>query len=81
MITHREMIKAFLLKAPTRHRGASRESLPSSYILNETQNERIDDVLVLLNQNGLTERESLSLLERSYRIIQVGGAVGKRDTR
>ena len=39
-------------------------ALPEPYLLTETENTIIDDILELLNKNGLTSHQSQNLLER-----------------
>jgi hypothetical protein len=64
------------------HRKNSRASIPEtsfpeSYLLTETENAIIDDILALLNKHGLTAHQSQSLLERLGRIIEMGQRVAK----
>ncbi|OQW66177.1 MAG: hypothetical protein BVN29_06790 [Nitrospira sp. ST-bin5] len=53
---------------------------PKPYLLTETENKIIDDMLALLNQNGLTSHQSLNLLERLGRIIEIGRRLPKGTT-
>lgn len=53
---------------------------PEPYLLTETENRIIDDILALLNKNGLTSHQSLSLLERLGCIIEMGQRVAKGTT-
>ena len=46
------------------------------YLLTDTENKIIDDILALLNKNGLTSHQSMNLLERLGRIIEMGQRVG-----
>ena len=39
-------------------------AFPEPYLLTETENTIIDDILELLNKHGLTSRQSMNLLER-----------------
>jgi len=39
-------------------------AFPEPYLLTETENTIIDDILELLNKNGLTSNQSMNLLER-----------------
>jgi len=55
-------------------------AFPEPYLLTETENKIIDDILALLNQNGLTSHQSLNLLERLGRIIEMGQRMGKGAT-
>jgi hypothetical protein len=50
------------------------------YLLTETENKIIDDILELLNKNGLTSHQSQNLLERLGRIIEMGRRVAKGTT-
>jgi hypothetical protein len=55
-------------------------AFPESYLLTETEDKIIDDILKLLNTHGITSHQSLSLLERLGRIIEMGQrAAGPRD--
>jgi len=38
-------------------------AFPEPYLLTETENKIIDDILELLNKNGLTSHQSMNLLE------------------
>ena len=53
---------------------------PEPYLLTETENRIIDDILDLLNKNGLTSHQSQNLLERLGRIIEMGQRVAKGAT-
>jgi hypothetical protein len=53
---------------------------PEPYLLTDTENKIIDDILALLNKNGLTSHQSLNLLERLGRIIEMGQRVAKGTT-
>ena len=53
---------------------------PEPYLLTETENKIIDDMLELLNKNGLTSHQSQNLLERLRRIIEMGQRVAKGTT-
>ena len=55
-------------------------AFPEPYLLTETENKIIDDILALLNKNGLTSHQSISLLERLGRIIEIGQRVAKETT-
>lgn len=55
-------------------------AFPEPYLLTETENKIIDDILALLNQNGLTAHQSLSLLERLGGIIEMGQRLAKETT-
>jgi|SRR5262245_60446724 len=55
-------------------------AFPEPYLLTETENAIIDDILTLLNKHGLTAHQSQSLLERLGRIIEMGQRVAKGTT-
>ncbi|MDH4078998.1 MAG: hypothetical protein OEU68_04205 [Nitrospira sp.] len=55
-------------------------AFPEPYLLTETENKIIDDILALLNKNGLTSHQSLSLLERLGGIIEMGQRLSKETT-
>ncbi len=55
-------------------------AFPEPYLLTETENKIIDDILELLNKHGLTSHQSLNLLERLGRIIEMGQRVAKGTT-
>jgi hypothetical protein len=46
-------------------------ALPEPYLLTETENNIIDDILAVLNKNGLTSYQSLSLLDQLERIVEM----------
>lgn len=50
------------------------------YLLTETGNKIIDDILALLNKHGLTSHQSLSLLDRLGGLIEIGQRVTKETT-
>ena len=47
-------------------------AFPEPYLLTETENKVISDILELLNKHGLTSHQSMNLLERLVRIIEMG---------
>jgi hypothetical protein len=55
-------------------------AFPEPYLLTETENKIIDDILALLNEHGLTSYQSMNLLERLGRIIEMGQRVAKGTT-
>jgi len=55
-------------------------AFPEPYLLTETENTIIDDMLELLNKHGLTSHQSQNLLERLGRIIEMGQRVAKGAT-
>jgi hypothetical protein len=52
-------------------------AFPEPYLLTETENKIIDDMLALLNKQGLTSHQSLNLLERLGGIIEMGQRLPK----
>jgi hypothetical protein len=55
-------------------------AFPEPYLLTETENQIIDDILALLNKHGLTSHQSQHLLERLGRIIEMGQRMAKGTT-
>ena len=55
-------------------------AFPEPYLLTETENTIIDDILELLNKHGLSSHQSMNLLERLGRIIEMGQRVTKGTT-
>ena len=55
-------------------------AFPEPYVLTETENTIIDDILALLNKHGLTSHQSQNLLEQLGRIIEMGQRVAKGTT-
>jgi hypothetical protein len=56
-------------------------AFPEPYLLTETENRIIDEILALLNKNGLTSHHSLTLLERLGSIIEMGQRLSKETPR
>ncbi|MDH5667212.1 MAG: hypothetical protein OEY86_04290 [Nitrospira sp.] len=54
-------------------------AFPEPYLLTETENIIIDDLLELLNKHGLTSQQSLNLLERLGRIIEMRQRLAKEE--
>jgi hypothetical protein len=52
-------------------------AFPEPYLLTETENKIIDDMLELLNKHGLTSHQSMNLLERLGRILRWGSELQK----
>jgi hypothetical protein len=44
---------------------------PEPYLITETENEIIDDILTVFNTPGLISRQSMNPLERLGRIIEI----------
>jgi len=55
-------------------------AFPEPCLLTDTENGIIDDILELLNKNGLTSHQSMNLLERLGGIIEMGQRVAKGTT-
>ena len=55
-------------------------AFPEPYLLTETENTLIDDILALLNKKGLTSHQSMNLLERLGGIIEMAQRVSKGTT-
>jgi hypothetical protein len=55
-------------------------AFPEPYLLTETENTIIDDILEQLNKHGLTSHQSQNLLERLGRIIEMGQRLTKGTT-
>ena len=53
---------------------------PSPYILSETENRVIDDILAVLNKHGMDSKLSLELLEQVGRIIEMGARMTRGTT-
>jgi hypothetical protein len=56
------------------------KAFPEPYLLTETENTIIDDILELLNNHGLTSHQSMNRLERLGGIIEMGQRVAKGTT-
>ena len=55
-------------------------AFPEPYLLSQTEEKVIDDLLAVLNQHGLTSQQSQNLLERLGRIIEMGQRLAKGTT-
>ena len=55
-------------------------AFPEPYLITESENKIIDDILELLNKHGLTSHQSQNLLERLGRIIEMGQRLTKGTT-
>ena len=55
-------------------------AFPEPYLIIETENTIIDDILEPLNNNGLTSHQTQNLLERLGGIIEMGQRVAKGTT-
>ena len=70
-----EIITEFRRKNP--RASIPETAFPEPYLLTETENKIIDDILELLNKNGLTSHQSMNLLERLGKIIEMGQRLTK----
>jgi type I site-specific restriction-modification system R (restriction) subunit len=68
------------LRRKNPHAQIPETAFPEPYLLTETENKIIDDILELLNKHGLTSHQSQSLLERVGRIIEMWQRVTKGTT-
>ena len=55
-------------------------SFPEPYLLSQTEEKIIDDLLAVFNQHGLTSQQSQNLLERLRQIIEMGQRLAKGTT-
>ncbi len=55
-------------------------AFPEPFVLSKTEDQIIDDILALLNKHGLDSQQSLDLLERVGRIIEMGLQITRRTT-
>ena len=53
---------------------------PSPYLLSQTEEKVIDDILAVLNQHGMDSKQSLELLEQVGRIIEMGARMARGTT-
>jgi len=68
------------LRRKNPHARIPETAFPEPYVLTETENKIINDMLELLNKNGLTSHQSQNLLERLGRIIEMGQRLPKGTT-
>src|SRR5690242_15863154 len=55
-------------------------AFPSPYLLSQTEEKVIDDILAVLNQHGMDSKQSLELLEQVGRIIEMGARMTRGTT-
>jgi len=75
------VLHLFRRKNPRAHTPET--AFPEPYICNDTENIFVDDILALLNKNGLMLHQSIDLLEwsgRSERIDEMEQRLAKRTT-
>ncbi|MGC4095754.1 MAG: hypothetical protein QM706_01445 [Nitrospira sp.] len=53
---------------------------PSPYLMTQTEERVIDDILAVLNQHGMDSKQSLELLEQIGRIIEMGARMTRGTT-
>jgi len=53
---------------------------PSPYLMTQTEEKVIDDIIAVLNQHGLDSKQSLELLEQIGRIIEMGAKITRGTT-
>jgi len=68
------------LRRKNPHAQIPETAFPEPYLLTETENKIIDDILELLNKHRLTSHQSQILLERLGRIIEMRQRVTKGTT-
>jgi len=73
-----DIIAEFRRKNP--RAGIPETAFPEPYLLTETENTIIDDMLEMLNKHSLTSHQSMNLLERLGWIIEMGQRVAKGTT-
>jgi hypothetical protein len=79
--TKQELLDAISELRNTAPRARIPETVfPSPYVLSETENKVIDDILAVLNQHGMDSKQSLELLEQIGRIIEMGARMARGTT-
>ena len=73
-----EIVTEFRRKIP--RASIPEMAFPELYLLTETENKFIEDILELLHKNGLTSHQSMNLLERLGVIIEMEKRVAKGTT-
>ena len=53
---------------------------PSPYLLSQTEENVIDDILAVLNAHGMDSKQSLELLDQIGRIIEMGARMTRGTT-
>ena len=53
---------------------------PSPYLLSQTEEKVIDDILAVLNTHGMDSKQALELLEQVGRIIEMGTRLARGTT-
>lgn len=73
-----DIITEFRRKNP--HAKIPGTAFPEPYLLTETENKIIDDMFELFYTNGLIAQQSMNLIERLGRVIEMGQRLAKRTT-
>lgn len=55
-------------------------AFPSPYLLSQTEEKVIDDIIAVLNQHGMDSKQALDLLEQIGRIIEMGARMTRGTT-
>lgn len=55
-------------------------AFPSPYVLSQAEDKIIDDILAILNTNQLNSQQSLELLERVGRIVEMGEQIARKTS-
>ncbi len=53
---------------------------PSPYLMTQTEEKVIDDILAVLNTHGMDSKQSLELLEQVGRIVEMGARMTRGTT-
>jgi hypothetical protein len=53
---------------------------PSPYLMTQTEEKIIDDLLAVLNKHGMDSKQSLELLEHVGRIVEMGARMTRETT-
>jgi len=73
-----DIIAAFRKKSPQAR--IPETVFPSPYLLSQTEEKVIDDILAVLNQHGMDSKQSLELLEQVGRMIEMGARITRGTT-
>jgi hypothetical protein len=60
--------------------GLPETVFPPPYLITQTEEKVIDDILAVLNQHGMDSKQSLELLEQVGRIIEMGVRIARGTT-
>ena len=55
-------------------------AFPEPYVLSKAEDKIIDDLLAILNTNQLNSQQSLELLERVGRIVEMGEQIARKTS-